>query len=155
MRLEIQAGPARARVPADHFLEYEAFRQLYERPYLEYARLRIGDAERAAHAVAQAFNALSSGWAGMLRSASLAAAAWTVLDTAVVSISDECGSSWARRSCHLTAGQADAVRLHHYLGFTVPETAALLGVDDHTVDAALGSAARSVCPARRCRLGPA
>ncbi|MFD5983769.1 hypothetical protein [Streptomyces cyaneofuscatus] len=144
-------GPAHIQAPSDHCLEYDAFRQLYERPYLAYARLRTGDAGRAAQAVAEAFTALSSGWAEALRSECLAADAWNILNTAVgVAAQFRPGS---QRHCHLTTVQADAVRLHHRLGLTLQDTAALMGTDNHTVRAALSSAARTVCPANPCPLG--
>ncbi|MEV7644251.1 hypothetical protein AB0O32_30435 [Streptomyces rubiginosohelvolus] len=145
--------PAYVQTPSDHSLEYNAFRQLYERPYLAYAHLRTGDAGRAAQAVAEAFTALSSRWTQALRSECLAADAWSILNTAV-GVAVEFRPDGSQRRCHLTTVQADAVRLHHRLGLTLQETAALMGTDDHTVRAALSSAARTVCSASPCPLGP-
>ncbi|OKI55310.1 hypothetical protein AMK17_19815 [Streptomyces sp. CB00072] len=152
---EAQPDPAHIiQAPSDHFLEYEAFRQLYERPYLAYARLRTGDARHAAHAVAKAFTILSYRWAEALQSECLAADAWNILNTAVGD-ADNCGPGGLQRRCHLNTVQADAVRLHHHLRLTLQDTAALLGTDNHTVRAALSSAARTTCPASPCRLHPA
>lgn len=145
--------PAHVPVPFGHSLEYEAFRQLYERPYLAYARLRTGDAGRAAQAVTEAFAALASQWQKALRSECLAADAWNILNTAV-GVAVEFRPGGSQRRCHLTTVQADAVRLHHRLGLTLQNTAALMGTDDHTVRAALSSAARTVCTVSPCPLGP-
>ncbi|MFK0132325.1 RNA polymerase sigma factor [Streptomyces rubiginosohelvolus] len=143
---------AYVQVPPVHSLEYDAFRQLYERPYLAYARLRTGDAGSATQVVVEAFAALSARWAEALRSECLAADAWNILNTAV-GVATELHPGSQRR-CHLTTVQADAVRLHHRLGLTLQDTAALMGTDDHTVRAALSSAARIVCSASSCPLGP-
>ncbi|MET8658429.1 hypothetical protein [Streptomyces griseus] len=139
--------------PAQHFLEYDAFRQLCEKPYLEYARLRTGDAARAAQSVARAFAALSARWTEALHSPCLAADAWDIL-TAAVGPQNQCDlSTDPGHHCDLTAVQADAVRLHHRLGLTVQDTAALMGIDPQTVAGALRSAARNGCTARPCLRG--
>ncbi|NEB89025.1 hypothetical protein G3I43_33415 [Streptomyces anulatus] len=143
-------APSYVQAPSDHLLEYDAFRQLYERPYLAYARLRTGDAGRAAQAVVEAFTALSARWAEALRSECLAADAWNILNSAV-GVATGCGP--AQRRCHLTTVQADAVRLHRHLGLTLHDAAALMGTDEHTVRAALSSAARTLCTASPCPLG--
>ncbi|MFJ4967006.1 hypothetical protein ACIP6P_31935 [Streptomyces sp. NPDC088729] len=151
MNMDGNSLPANsARAPAQHFLEYDAFRQLCEKPYLEYAKLRTGDAARAAQSVARAFAALSARWTEALHSPCLAADAWNIL-SAAVGPQNRCDlSTDLRHHCDLTAAQADAVRLHHRLGLTVRDTAALLGTDPHTVTGALRSAARNGCTARPC-----
>ncbi|MFD8118956.1 hypothetical protein [Streptomyces microflavus] len=138
--------------PREHPLEYDAFRQLCERPYLEYARLRTGDGTRAARSVSRAFADLCAHWSDMLRSACPAAYAWEILNAAVdgEDVNGTVGSP--RLPCHLTAAQADAVRLHHHLGLNLQKTAALLGTDDQSVRAVLRSAARTRCTALSCLL---
>jgi hypothetical protein len=165
--------------PLEHPLEYDAFCQMHRQPYLAYARLRTGDARRAAASVTRTFAALCTRWPETLRSACPAAAAWEILHTAVgAEAGNGDGVDSTRRppgagagcatadgpatgpaptaapphDCGLTAPQADAVRLHRHLGVTVQDTAALMGRDDHAVRALLRSADRTGCAARYCPL---
>ncbi|MYS36674.1 hypothetical protein K388_02684 [Streptomyces sp. KhCrAH-43] len=140
-----------APAPAEHSLEYAAFRELHEQVYLDYARLQTCDMRRAERAVNRAFAALCAGWSDALRSASLAAEAWKTLNLAVGSVDEHGVISNARQRCHLSDLQADAVRLYHQLGLSLPATAALMGTDDHTVRAAVSSAALITCSADPCR----
>ncbi|MGW1126400.1 hypothetical protein [Streptomyces sp. NPDC002526] len=140
-----------APAPAEHSLEYEAFRELNEQVYLDYARLQTCDMRRAERAVNRAFAALCAGWSDALRSASLAAEAWKTLNLAVGSVDEHGVISNARQRCHLSDLQADAVRLYHQLGLSLRTTAAITGTDDHIVRAALSSAALITCPANPCQ----
>lgn len=140
-----------APAPSEHSLEYAAFRKLNEQVYLDYARLQTNDMRRAERAVNLAFTALCAGWSDALRSASLAAEAWKTLNLAVGSVDEHGIISNAQQRCHLSDLQADAVRLYHQLGLSLRATAAITGTDDHTVRAALSSAALTTCPANPCR----
>ncbi|MFJ6438417.1 hypothetical protein [Streptomyces sp. NPDC091416] len=97
-----------------------------------------------------AFTALCAGWSDALCSASLAEEAWKTLNLAVGSVDEHGIITNARQRCHLSDLQADAVRLYHQLGLSLPAAAAATGTDDHTVRAALSSAAFTTCPATPC-----
>ncbi|MFE4613234.1 hypothetical protein ACFRK5_33575 [Streptomyces niveus] len=146
------ASMGEERTPSEYRLEYHAFRQMHQQPYLRYARLRTGDADRAARTVSRTFAALCARWPDTLSSACPAAAAWEILSTAVGG-EGQCGTGPERRdSCLLTAAQADAVRLTHHLGFSVEETAALTGMDNRAVRGLLRTAGRIACDRRSCSL---
>ncbi|MFD4117528.1 hypothetical protein ACFWSJ_29280 [Streptomyces niveus] len=140
------------RTPSEYRLEYHAFRQMHHQPYLRYARLRTGDADRAARTVSRTFAALCARWPDTLSSACPAAAAWEILSNAVGG-EGRCGDGLERQgSCLLTAAQADAVRLTQYLGLSVEETAALTGMDVRAVRGLLRTAGRFACDRRSCAL---
>ncbi|MEV8391794.1 MULTISPECIES: hypothetical protein [unclassified Streptomyces] len=124
-------------------LEYDAFRQLNQQPYLRYACLRTGDPVRAERSVSLAFAALYARWPDTLRSPCPAAAAWEILHTAVDVEGQYGRNAEPQLPCVLTAAQADAVRLHDHLGLSVYKTAALMGTEEDSVRALLRSAART------------
>ncbi len=142
-------------LPAD----YRAFHQLYRAAYVHWAELYLGNRHDAEEAVDQAFEDLYFTWAEVLRTENPNAYAWavvrhrtidcarargrrpTVIDTAAFETSalrhavDPIGEleqslSVYKAICALPARQHDVIVLHYCLGYSVRETADIMGITE-------------------------
>lgn len=140
-------------LPAD----YRAFHQLYRPRYMQWAELYLGNRHDAEEAVDQAFEDLCFTWSEVLRTESPNAYAWsvvrhrtidcarargrrpTVIDTAAFETSalrhavDPIGEleeslSVYKAICALPERQHDVIVLHYCLGYSVRETADIMGI---------------------------
>ncbi len=111
-------------------LDYQAFRDLTQVPYLRYAQARTGEPEAAVGAVDTVFDDLAVVWSYVLSSARAAAVAWDLLGGALARQATCCCRSPAGHAyCLLPAPLADALVLRVHLGMGCPAAAHVMGVD--------------------------
>ncbi|MEU3712219.1 hypothetical protein [Streptomyces catenulae] len=116
-------------------LEFEAFCQLHQRPYLLYAQARSGSEGCARSTVERALDELSLRWRTALQSPCLPARAWELLSEAAA-VHDPCRQE--RRWCTtaydlLPDEQADVIVLRHGVNLNVGQMATLMGADPSAV----------------------
>jgi RNA polymerase sigma factor (sigma-70 family) len=160
---------------------FEAFHQLYHKPYLHYAHMQIGDGAAAQRAVDRTFTDLALNWAHVLRQSSPEAHAWKLLKQRVTQQLRMDGrelalvetAAFARAALRAAKGrfaalesgiglyaaiarlperQYDVIVLQYVLGYPTEKTARTMGIADATVRSHLRLAKRRL--ARELGLGP-
>ncbi|MEU3959889.1 hypothetical protein AB0F42_08705 [Streptomyces buecherae] len=105
-------------------LDFLAFRELAQRPYLRYARARLDTPALAQAAVDAAFADIRRCWPQTLSSPSAPQAAWRHLRHAVTRYPghEAAPRSWLAGACE------DAALLHRHAGMPVEDIAGVMGV---------------------------
>ncbi|WP_344530867.1 hypothetical protein [Streptomyces albiaxialis] len=123
-------------------MEFSAFCALHHDQYLRYAQARLGTRTGAA-LLAACLHELARLWPEVLRSPSAPAFGWRLLASAAGILRAERTAGSALYQ-HLPATLADAVLLCHGLGLSVPEAAALTGIDECVLTGRLRLARRGL-----------
>jgi hypothetical protein len=127
-------------------LDYTAFCLLHRDAYLRYAQARLADAERSRTVVETTLGQLALNWSAALSSCP-AAMAWQLLGRLITSSAGQtAAAAMGREDIHrqLPTVQADAVILCHRLALSPGQAAALMGVEEPTVNSGLSAARRSL-----------
>lgn len=130
-------------------LEYTAFRQLRQEPYLRFACERLKDRQAAGQVVEAVFGDLKADWPAVISSSRPAAVAWQLLDSLIAGALDARparGGDIVHRV--LPSVQADVVILHCRLRLSQSQAAELMGVEEPAVASHLRMAQRTI-PALR------
>ncbi|MFD3580810.1 sigma factor-like helix-turn-helix DNA-binding protein [Streptomyces sp. NPDC058644] len=139
-------APAAAAGPP---LEYTAFRQLHQEPYLRFACERLRDRQASGQVVEAVFGHLEADWPAVISSPRPAAVAWQLLDSliaAALRARAARGGDIVHRV--LPPAQADVVILRCRLRLSQAEAAEVMGVEEPAVASHLRMAERTI-PALR------
>jgi hypothetical protein len=115
-----EAGDAVRRAADRAALAFSAFCALYEKPYLAYARLRLGNDNLAYTVVVSALDDLAAVWPTALRSPRAEAVGWRQLESRIRNAAGPAGPAACRGSA--------VVLLHVHMDLSLRETAQIMGV---------------------------
>uniref|UniRef100_A0AAU1UMK1 RNA polymerase sigma factor 70 region 4 type 2 domain-containing protein n=1 Tax=Streptomyces sp. NBC_00119 TaxID=2975659 RepID=A0AAU1UMK1_9ACTN len=136
-------------------VEYRAFYQLHEGPYLRYTQERLNDQGASRQVVETTFGNLATIWPTVISSSRPAAVAWRLLDALIASAlraRQVRGCDMVHRA--LPHPQADVVILRCRLQLSEDQTADLLGVEKPTVASRLRMAQRILPELENCSASP-
>ncbi|QKW19601.1 hypothetical protein HUT16_11455 [Kitasatospora sp. NA04385] len=129
---------------------FAAFVLLHRSPYERYAEARLGDRALGHRAVAEALRRTALDWTSLLSDQRAMACAWRILRETVTSARAEAAGPGAD-SLHLAlpGPAADAVLLHHGLGYHPKVAAELMGLAEPELQVDLMAARRILGSAGR------